>query len=44
VKNGVPYDKAFTLPIEDVASYGIIFGEFEGRKFDWNRMRWEERK
>ncbi len=39
----MPYDVAFTLPYEDVAAYGIIFGEFEGNKFDWNKLRWEKR-
>lgn len=43
MKNGVPYDAAFTLPAEDVAAYGIIFGEFEGSAFDWANFRWVEK-
>jgi hypothetical protein len=43
VKNGVPYDVAFSLPPEDVEAYGIIFGEMEGGSFDWNRWDWEKR-
>ena len=44
MKNGVPYDVAFSLPPEDVAAYGILFGEMEGRHFDWNTFRWIECK
>jgi hypothetical protein len=44
VKNGVPYDVAFSLPEADVAAYGIIFGEFEGNEFSWATMSWKERK
>jgi hypothetical protein len=40
VKNGVPYDVAFTLQPESVAAYGIIFGEMEGQRFDWNSFSW----
>jgi hypothetical protein len=40
----VPYDVAFSLPPEDVAAQGIIFGEFEGNVFDWNAMRWSQKQ
>lgn len=36
----MPYDVAFTLPPEDVAAYGIVFGEFAGNTFDVNSMSW----
>jgi hypothetical protein len=39
----VPYEVAFNLPPEDVAAYGIVFGEMEGNIFDWNAMRWTPR-
>lgn len=44
VKNGVPYDVAFSLPAEERVAYMIIFGELEGGKFDWARMDWEKPK
>lgn len=44
MKNGVPYDVAFSLPPADVAAYAIIFGELEGQEFDFNRMAWKEKK
>jgi hypothetical protein len=25
-------------------AYAVIFGNFEGGKFDWDGMRWEERR
>jgi hypothetical protein len=43
VKNGVPYDVAFALPVEDVAAYGILFGEMEGGKFDWSTWQWAKK-
>jgi hypothetical protein len=40
----VPYDVAFSLPYEDVAAYGIVFGGFEGNEFDFDNMAWKPRK
>jgi hypothetical protein len=44
VKNGVPYDVAFTLPMERVEAFGIILGEFEGGKFDFGTWSWRDPK
>lgn len=44
MKNGVPYDVAFSLPPALRLAYAIAFGQFEGGKFDWGRMQWEERR
>jgi hypothetical protein len=44
VKNGVPYDVAFSLGEADVAAYSIIFGEMDGQKFNWSCMAWEKRE
>lgn len=42
VKNGVPFDVAFSLkPIEAMA-WSIIFGELDGSEFDWNAMAWKK--
>ena len=43
MKNGVPYDVAFSLQPEYVAAYGIIFGEMEGNEFDWSTFLWKKR-
>lgn len=44
MKNGVPYDVAFTMSPIDVQAHTIVFGELEGLKFNWATMRFEERK
>ena len=52
VRNGVPFNVAFGVPpgeqyvlVEaDVASFAIIFSEFEGNKFDINTMQFKERE
>ncbi len=44
MKNGVPYDVAFSLSPVDVTAYGIIFGEFEGNLFDWGCMAWKDKR
>jgi hypothetical protein len=38
VKNGVPFDLAFSLDDVTRAAFCIKFSEFEGNKFDYNRM------
>ena len=44
VKNGVPYDVAFSLSKTDATAYGIIMGEFEGGEFDYHCMSWKDKK
>jgi hypothetical protein len=46
VKNGVPYDVAFTLGEADVAAYAIIFGELGNgnTRYNWDSMQWEKRE
>ena len=41
VKNGVPYDVAFTLEDDWVAAYCIAFGEMDGGTFDFNAFVWK---
>lgn len=38
VKNGVPFDLAFSLGETERAAFCIIFGEIDGGKFDWQQM------
>jgi hypothetical protein len=42
VKNGVPFDVAFSLPDVERTAYHITFGELEGGEFDWSAMNWRE--
>ena len=43
VKNGVPFDVAFTLPDDDVLTWGIIFGEMDGNVWCDATNSWKER-
>lgn len=40
MKNGVPFDVAFSLDAEDRLNMVVIFGTFEGGSFDWSELRW----
>jgi hypothetical protein len=42
VKNGVPYDVAFSLDPFDLYAYSIIFGEMAGNTWNWKRMAWDK--
>jgi len=44
VKNGVPFDVAFSLDDLERTAYAIAFSEMEGAKFNWDSMRFEEPK
>jgi len=44
VKNGIPFDVAFSLSDIERSAYAIIFSEQEGAKFNWNSMQFEEQK
>ena len=43
VSKGVPYDVAMNLPAARRLAFAVIFGEMSGGKFDWKRLRWEDR-
>ncbi len=42
VKNGVPFDVAFSLKPHEATAWVIIFGEIDGSFFDWNAMQWKK--
>jgi hypothetical protein len=44
VKNNVPFDVAFSLDELDRLAWVVIFGEFEGQRFNWGTGRWEEQR
>lgn len=44
VRNGVPYDVAFSLSDTERAAYCIVFSKFEGAKFNWDTMTFEDER
>jgi hypothetical protein len=40
VRNGVPFDVAFSLSPADRAAYVIALGTLEGYSFDQERFQW----
>jgi len=42
VKNGVPFDVAFSLDSVTRAGWCIIFSEMGGARFDWAAMDFEK--
>jgi hypothetical protein len=43
VKQGIPFDVAFSLEWPEIVGWLVIFGEMEGREFSWSSMKWIER-
>ena len=43
-RGGIPFDVAFSLDDRDRAAWCIIVSEFEGNKFNWRTMSFEEPK
>ena len=44
MKNGIPFDVAFSLDDVKRAAFSIIFSEMEGHKFNWDALDWEDPK
>jgi len=42
VRNGVPFDVAFSLPPDERTAWVIVLGTLQGRIYDFDAMRWEE--
>jgi hypothetical protein len=40
----VPFDVAMSLEDVDAKAYFIVFGEIDGGEFDFNAMKWVEKK
>ena len=40
VKNGVPFDVAFSLADDDRTAWVVAIGELEGKRYDWTTRRW----
>lgn len=42
IKNGIPFDVAFSLPEVELTAYAIILGRIDGGKWNWDRMTWDD--
>jgi hypothetical protein len=42
VKNGIPFDVAFSLDDVTRAAWCIVYSEMEGNQFNWDTMTWEK--
>lgn len=42
VRNGVPFDVAFSLDSDERAAWVIALGTLQGRRFDFDTMEWKE--
>jgi hypothetical protein len=40
VKNGVPFDVAFALPLRDRVAWIVALGMLNGGIYDWTTRRW----
>jgi hypothetical protein len=38
----VPFDVAFSLPVDERMAYVVVLGSLDGQEFDWSALRWEE--
>jgi hypothetical protein len=43
LRNGVPFDVAFSLPPEDRLAWIVALGRLDGGEFDFARMEWSKR-
>jgi len=42
VKNGIPFDVAFSVDDISRHAWSIMFSEMEGSKYDWDAMQFGE--
>jgi len=40
VRDGVPFDVAFSLDAAERTAWIVVLGELEGLAWDWGAMRW----
>lgn len=43
VKQGIPFNVAFSLEWHEIIGWLVILGELDGGVFDWNNMKWIEK-
>jgi hypothetical protein len=45
VKNGIPFDVAFSLDWPEIVGWSVVFAEKEsGKKFNWATKKFEDRR
>lgn len=44
IKNGVPFDVAWTMEDHYVLAYCVTFGKAEGNEFDWASRSWRKQE
>lgn len=42
VKNGVPFDVAFSLEASERLAWIVIFGQFGGLSYNWETGQWDK--
>jgi hypothetical protein len=42
VRNGVPFDVAFSLPVDERLAWVVVMGRFDGFDYDWGARRWKK--
>ena len=40
IRNGVPFDVAFSLEQAERTAWIVVMGELDGREWDWGAMQW----
>ncbi len=43
IRNGFPPDQAWEMPEYEALAYYVVFGQFDGNTFDWDRLQWERK-
>lgn len=43
IKQGIPFDVAFSLPPAERLAMVVVFGQFDGGVFDWDTGTWRKR-
>ena len=41
VRNGVPFDVAFSLDPDERLAWVVVFGTLDGGEFDWQAREWK---
>lgn len=41
IRNGVPFDFAFSLDVSERVAWVVALGELDGFVFDWHDMSWK---
>ncbi|MEJ0016751.1 MAG: hypothetical protein WDN25_09305 [Acetobacteraceae bacterium] len=39
----MPFDVAFSLPVDERLAFVVALGTLDGREFDWRSLHWKTR-